>query len=274
MLLIIALVTILVVGSALLAQVERRAVGNAMNAELARQNAFLALDSAFNQLQREAGPDQRITARADVLDTSPNSLVIQGVNNPYWSGIWRIGANEPNKVLSSGNASQRAQTFGSLSPGAAEKATTATWLISTPDPGTPFDPRTWSGGIDGSGWNAVPLARDYGAPGRDINSPLVDIRRPRKTDPTNTDLVGAYAYWVGDEGVKAKVNLIPSAASSATSGSNQTFNQQHWLSPATVAVEKALPAGFDSFSAGLVEADKLSGRRAWRRSRARWATPS
>ena len=46
----------------------------------ARQNALLGLQIALGELQKLAGPDRRITARADIQG--------QNLENPYWTGVW------------------------------------------------------------------------------------------------------------------------------------------------------------------------------------------
>ncbi len=46
----------------------------------ARQNALLGLHIALGELQKLAGPDRRVTARADILG--------ENLENPYWTGVW------------------------------------------------------------------------------------------------------------------------------------------------------------------------------------------
>lgn len=54
----------------------------------ARENARLALTIALGKLQEAAGPDQRISARARLLD--------EQIKNPWWTGIWKsYGTSEP-----------------------------------------------------------------------------------------------------------------------------------------------------------------------------------
>lgn len=51
----------------------------------ARANARLALSMAIAQLQAAAGPDQRVTARADILETVYGAAL----KNRYWTGVWK-----------------------------------------------------------------------------------------------------------------------------------------------------------------------------------------
>jgi hypothetical protein len=53
--------------------------------ELAKQNALAGLKIALGTLQKYAGPDQRITARADIL-----ALPDKKTPNQYWTGVWKL----------------------------------------------------------------------------------------------------------------------------------------------------------------------------------------
>ncbi len=90
-LLIVALATILVVVVCRMAQIECKAAANGAKIEQARANALFALDLAVNQLQREAGSDQRVTARAEILDTNSTTLTANTVRQPLWNGVWKTG---------------------------------------------------------------------------------------------------------------------------------------------------------------------------------------
>jgi len=55
--------------------------------EEARANARLGLMIAIGELQRDLGPDQRIALSASILDSNPNTLMIDGIANPHWMGV-------------------------------------------------------------------------------------------------------------------------------------------------------------------------------------------
>ncbi|MBC2602707.1 hypothetical protein [Puniceicoccus vermicola] len=55
---------------------------------VARQNALLALQTAFGEVQRQTGPDQRITGSAGLMDSDPETSEIDDINEPYWTGVW------------------------------------------------------------------------------------------------------------------------------------------------------------------------------------------
>jgi len=51
-------------------------------------NARMALMIAIGELQKEMGPDMRISAKAGILDNTPTTEVIDGVANPHYLGVW------------------------------------------------------------------------------------------------------------------------------------------------------------------------------------------
>lgn len=55
----------------------------------AKQNAILGIYVALGNLQRAAGPDQRVTARADIFDSNPDTIAIEGVENPQCLGVFK-----------------------------------------------------------------------------------------------------------------------------------------------------------------------------------------
>ena len=52
--------------------------------EEARANARLGLMIAMGELQREMGPDQRVSVTAEILDRDPTTLEIDEVEHPHW----------------------------------------------------------------------------------------------------------------------------------------------------------------------------------------------
>ncbi len=76
---VMILLALISVGLLSLGTITLRAATHAEAPAEARANARLALSLAVGELQRLAGPDTRITARADILDE----------NNPRVTGVWR-----------------------------------------------------------------------------------------------------------------------------------------------------------------------------------------
>ena len=224
-LLLIGLATILVVTAAMMSRVERKAASNTAKVDQARANALFALDVALNQLQREAGPDQRITARAEILDAT-NAPALSTTNNikqPLWTGVWKTGTNGLD-IVNSGTP-QRQTSLGSTNPTMAQKITNASWLVS----GTgALDPSSYAS--QGSTQTAQLAKYQVGASAINVLAPLVPI-------VSGTSTNGAYAYWVSDEGLKAKVNKTdPTLGIDPTSDPSR--NQLHFLVPQAAAPHK------------------------------------
>ncbi len=96
---------LLLVSLAALTKVEFEIDRNSQAFARARQNALLGLDTAIGQLQRHAGPDQRVTARAEILDADRSTPEMEGVASPNWTGVWDSTsiAGGPQTWLVSGN---------------------------------------------------------------------------------------------------------------------------------------------------------------------------
>lgn len=172
---LMALILLLLMGLASLVQVEARRGGDELQAFAARQNALLGLRVALATLQTEAGPDQRVTARADILTvdrTDPDNGVAAGKGK--WTGVWRVD--------SSGDLSDQAR-----------------WLVShgrqDDDAELQLPQLEWDAGVE-----RVRLVGEGTAPtGVWVESlPVVELGRE----------AGRVAWWVGDEGIKAKISVV------------------------------------------------------------------
>lgn len=230
-LLILSVTVVFVVVTSVLTQVERRAAGNASRTESARQNALFALDVALAQLQKEAGPDQRITARAEILDSNAATATIDDVKQPYWTGVWKTG----NATLDGSGSSQRKTSLGASEPKPSDISKSAVWLVSTPhDSGTlaTLDPIA---GIDSSLPKATVAKVINSSSTLSIEVPLVTMNTTLSDNTTRTS--GRYGYWISDEGVKAKVNLIDPTLASTDAGTNQ----YHFFAPQANAAHKIFP---------------------------------
>lgn len=190
---LMAFVLLLILSLQSLIRVEVSVSANTKVFMQAQQNALTALQVSLGELQKVAGPDQRVTARAEILDGNPYNPAedIEGVKQPYWTGVWTTGPES----LDVGTNPQRVTSLGGLSSDSTQKAATAVWLVSRDnDPSILVDPLTWSG-------NSVTIATDVGENDSDVEVPLLQITGRNGTPE------GGLAYWVSDEGVKAKLNL-------------------------------------------------------------------
>lgn len=224
-LLLVGLATILVVTAAMMSRVERKASSNTAKIEQARANALFALDVALNQIQREAGPDQRVTARAEILDTNSTTLNTSTVKQPLWTGVWTTGTNQ----LDVGASPQRATSLGAVSPTTANKIAAAKWLVSGAGS---LDPAAFAGSTNTPNAQAALLARYQAA-----NASAIDVLAPLVPMLSGSNTNGAYAYWVSDEGLKAKVNQADPTLG-ANPSSDPSRSQLHFLAAQAAAAHK------------------------------------
>jgi hypothetical protein len=95
---LMAFVLLLILSMTLLVQVETVNSSRALTQLQAKESARLALMIAIGDLQRHAGPDQRVTARADILGDDNYAPEAK-----HWTGVWRTdNVNNPPKWLVSG----------------------------------------------------------------------------------------------------------------------------------------------------------------------------
>lgn len=218
-LLVVSLLMVMALSFTAYVRLELRNTSNRLSLVQARMNAKLGMSLALAQLQKAAGPDQRVTARAEILDTDPTGPEVDGVAQPFWTAVWP-GGSAGLDVVDSG-IPQREISLGSTTPTIGEKTAAAIWLVSNPDPDIPMDPVTGTG----SNTNAVTLAKKLGSNELDVAVPLVDIDG------------GRYGYWVSDEGVKAKVNLSSPTFNSDTAA----LSQLHLWSSQGLPMQTILP---------------------------------
>ncbi len=89
-LVVMAAMVMLILSIAGFLTVESRLVGQQQLRLRARLNAAVALRLAVAHLQQEAGPDRRITGRADLMaNTTQAGWTWQTIKNPLWTGVWR-----------------------------------------------------------------------------------------------------------------------------------------------------------------------------------------
>jgi hypothetical protein len=241
---LLAFLVLLLVSLASLTRVEVQVAGNSQQLSQARQNALAALNIALGQLQRFAGPDQRATGRADLyaatntVPASSSGLAAPVDGTRRWTGVW---GHRNTAVQGSFTQTPTPVLLNWLVSGN-ENLTVdfnaATGLMNTATAATPaykpiFDPGLTISSIATSpltlnGQPAVLLVGPKTA-GQSpvvaadltnyIVAPLVPITVDKSTIPglgtSGTVDIGRYAFWVGDEGVKAPYTLIDRHAPSS-----------------------------------------------------------
>ncbi len=243
---VISLMILLVVigiGLLTLSQISLRSSGRSMAMAEARQNARMALIIAIGQLQRQAGPDQRVTAIADIAGDDSGNPVAAGVGpknrssvngidkglssiqsgTRHWTGVWKNESADPgNDIfietpsplfqawLISGNEARAADNR--LVPGDATFAIGTSGAVSDPAKAVVL---VGEGSVGGSAPD--PLER-Y------VVAPLVGIGKERGDRPA-----GRYAWWIGDEGIKARIN-IPQTQTDGTLYASLPAQRRGWES--------------------------------------------
>ncbi|PAW73568.1 MAG: hypothetical protein B9S26_05270 [Opitutia bacterium Tous-C4FEB] len=166
---LLAFVVLLLVGLASYTKIETAVAGNFQKQAQARQNAQLALDLALAQLQKHAGPDTRVTATADSFGGSSSTR--------HYAGVWDAIASGADPV---------------------------SWLVS----GNELNPLARTPTAPGTGTVELVGRQTTGAANA-VLAPLVALTSvgvPGQAGATAAT-IGRYAWWIGDQGVKAPVGL-------------------------------------------------------------------
>lgn len=213
------LLSLIAVGLLSLSTISVRSSTQSLHQLEARANARLAMSIAIGELQKALGPDQRISATADLAgfqdgsqatsgSTAENDVSLDGTSKGlssvrpgtrYWTGVF-VNRDEPRLIYQKTPSAELVR-----------------WLVSSPnDPTNSFNSPTPSNAayeakVDGSASDpnqAIVLVgpnttNDTGNSAENyVTAPLVSIYE----EDGNTRK-GAYAWWVGDEGVKSRANL-------------------------------------------------------------------
>lgn len=183
---VMVLLSVLTLGMLSLSAVQLRLSGSAADVARARANAELALMLAIGQLQRELGPDTRVSATAELLDEAGS------VRQPHWTGAWSTRMEDGGPPLV---RDDRQGGWKDRRSGDRERAwrKPAGWLVSgvRPDPGQ--EPPAGAIELVGGGTlgGSSPEGRVF-APSLAIGA-------------TAAGETGRIAWWTGDLGVKANV---------------------------------------------------------------------
>jgi hypothetical protein len=200
-------ILILVLSISTLVRVESNEMTVSLKQVEARANAQFAAMIALGNLQKLAGPDQRVTARADVV-VDPDALPLEGT--AHWTGVWSSKLNANGAPLND-----------SFDVAAGLNAHRPQWLVSgaQEDLNNLLDAST--NAITASptvlGERAVRLVRQNGS----VNTSEQEVVVLKQSIEGNS---GFFAYWVSDEGVKARVNLVSPFQNNSTISDAAYFN--------------------------------------------------
>ena len=200
---IMAAMTMLLLSLSAFMLVESRAAMNQQLAVRARLNSIVSLRLALAHLQQTTGPDRRATARADI--TQPNTAAVD-MKNSTWTGVWRTDLPDlPPAWLVSGRADQQAGA----------QSVSLYKYVDYPDsywvPWKNDLAQTFANNVILIGAGSA-VASDGIKPSGLVSLPAIDL--------PDSNVNGSYAYWIGDEGIKARINLTDSRTNATnTAGS-------------------------------------------------------
>ncbi|MEI8039395.1 MAG: hypothetical protein WCJ14_13490, partial [Verrucomicrobiota bacterium] len=175
------LLTVLAVGLLTLSSISLRSSSQSGAMATAKANARMALMLALGELQKQVGPDTRVTARADVLDEA----------NPPVLGAWKSWEGSDHETTG-------AFAGRPLSPGdyaAKKKARFLAWLVSGSTTATVPDTTDSTGKVTLVGTGSVGDGAERTKLQIHLTPSLV----------TTSGQKGAYAWWVGGENQKARL---------------------------------------------------------------------
>ena len=215
---IMAMMVMVVIVLAAFLSVESKLAKAAQYRTQSRLQALVSLRLAIGHLQQEAGPDRRMTARADITanglyppsnpdscpsSSNPASWTWATLPNPLWTGVWRSDRpTQPPAWLVSGRHdkaanSQTINLFGQTD------YTPEQWVPWQPD----YNPTPQN-----SPAIMIPLVGPASATTYELATPTTAgrpegrISLPKISLP-DANVAGSYCYWIGDEGVKARINM-------------------------------------------------------------------
>ena len=179
---LMVLLSVIALGLLGLSSVAIRNSGNEQAMALARANARTALMVALGELQKAAGPDQKITATASILGDSENTYT-SGVSpkdgRRHWAGVWKSDT-----IAEAGST----PSFNPMQPNTRQFVG---WLVSSQDP------------------SASVLGEVSASPGADDvvifegSNAASTVRVPKVAVENGSGDNQFYAYWIEDQGVKA-----------------------------------------------------------------------
>lgn len=261
---LVSFLVLILVGLATFTRVETQVADNSQQLAQARQNALMAMNLALGRLQATTGPDQRVTATADLQPRSSVSSLDDGASgedltgsasgsgnpldkiddfwrasrNRRWVGAWANGntsafdADNPADFnpepelqawLVSGNETEPDKYKpADTVPGLAFSAVNAADAASTLFTDTPADPDAPTARsyrlLVGKTTAGIATASDLD---RVVTAPQIPLTSDSVPGLPGTQVVGHYAWWVGDEGVKAKVTVVDAYSSSPSDEDNR-----------------------------------------------------
>ena len=190
------LLALLAVGLLSLSAVSLRTAAQGEHLAVARANARMALLLAVGELQKQLGPDQRISANAAILDEDPASTSIDGVANPHYLGVWdswNTWLTDRKTTGASGALSIQDTYERGRSP-----SLFRAWLVSNPDAAK------YPSAMKADEQADMILVCSERAVGNSTTAPVKVGRVRVLSGSRNT---GSYGWWIADESQKIRLDL-------------------------------------------------------------------
>lgn len=197
---LMVLLTIVAVGLLSLSAISLRGSSQQDAKAEARANARLALAIALGELQKEMGPDMRVSAESALFDANQETETIEGVEQSHWLAsydAWGDWLNANYTRPGNGGALSISDTYGPR-----REKMFRRWLISLPE-GEEAD-------VDApdslTGWDSTNSVELVGA-GTLGDSAKSHPERVTRAYLVPVDDSGKHAWWIGPENHKARVDL-------------------------------------------------------------------
>ena len=197
---LMVLLSLLAIGMLSLSAVSLRASSRTNALSEARANARMALMIAISELQKEMGPDMRVSGKAAIFDTNPKTEAIEGVNQPNWLASyesWGSWLNAPYKNPASGETLKIQDTYAPK-----REKMFRRWLLSLPEGmsgnvNAPINISTWNDS------NSVILAGSSSLGDTATSSP----EQVTRAYLTRIGSTGRSAWWIEPENQKARIDM-------------------------------------------------------------------
>ncbi len=199
------ILTVVAVGFLTLSSIALRTSSLAEARVRAQANARMALMIAIGELQRELGPDQRISANGEILRPDPSMI-----RHRHWTGVWdswKAGEGESSQHSTIVDVSD--DMVPSYLPNRSDRF--RKWLVSL-DPAesqsinSPLSLALEAVKMPDAVDDAILLVSDNSL-GQDSADPAdyVAARLIQIQNETTSEVTGRYGWWIGDESQKARI---------------------------------------------------------------------
>ena len=246
------LLTIIAVGLLSLSAVSLRSSSQGNAQAEAKANARLALMIAIGELQKEMGPDMRVSAESALLDGDYKTEEIDAVAQSHWLGSYDSWGDWLNASYThtrrDGSSSTENSIAGTYAAGRGKMF--RRWLLSLPDVATEENPQSPvpSNHANDKDWVALV---DTGSLGTSTTPDR--ITRAYLTKVVNKNVTtGKYAWWVGGENQKARIDMAKKPPRTPDTAAAWEISQGD-----TAEVGVGVLDGFDALDTDSTLGDKL-----------------